>query len=135
MSLHRGLAGVELRRDLFVQQAGHEWHDLALTLRQRFVPPSKLGQIRPLTSYSAVTINRLTNGVKQLLVTKRFREEGYRAGLQGLHRHWNVTMRGDENDLDRWIRIGKLTLKIETAQSWESHVQDKTAQRVRPLGV
>jgi len=136
MSLHRGLAGVELRRDLFVQQAGHdEWHNLTLALRQRFVPPTKLGQIRPLTSCSAVTIDRLANGVKQLLVTKRFREEVYRAGLQGLHRHWNVTVRGDENDLDRWIRIGQLTLKIETAQSRESHVQDKAARNVRPLGV
>src|SRR5262249_46281742 len=86
-------------------------------------------------TYNAGTINRLPDGGKQLLGTKRFREEVYRAGLQGLHRHWNVTMRGDENDLDRWIRIGKLTLKIETAQSWESHVQDKTARRVRPLGV
>src|SRR5262245_66191335 len=91
--------------------------------------------MRPLTSCSAVTINRLPNGVKQLLVTKRFREEIYRAGLQGLHCHWNVTMRGDENYLDRWIRIGKLTLKIETAQSRESHVQDKAARRVRPLSV
>src|SRR4029434_9590642 len=123
MSLHRGLAGVELRRDLFVQQAGHdECHDLTLARRQRFVPPSQLGQIRPLTSGSAVTINRLLNGVEQLLVTKRLREKVHRASLQGLHRHWNVTMSGDEHDLHRWIRMGKLTLKIEAAQSGESHV-------------
>jgi hypothetical protein len=57
---------VKLRRDLFVQQAGHnEGHDLTLALRQRFVPPSQLGHIRPLPSCSAVTINRLPNGVKQ----------------------------------------------------------------------
>jgi|SRR6266566_9224706 len=123
MSLHRGLAGVELRRDLFVQQAAHnERHDLTLALRQRFVPTSPLGQIRPPTSCGAATIDRLPNGVKELLVTKRFREEVHRAGLQGLHRHWNVTMSGDEHDLDRWIRRGKLTLKIEAAQSRESHV-------------
>jgi len=123
MSLHGGLAGVELRRDLFVQQAAHhERHDLTLALRQQFVPPSQLGQIRPPTSCGPVTINRLPNGVEQLLVTKRFREEVHRAGLQGLHRHWNVTMSGDEHDLDRWIRRGKLTLKIEAAQSRESHV-------------
>ena len=85
MSLHRGLAGVELRRDLFVQQAGHnKRHDLTLALRQQFVPPSQLGQIRPPTSCGAVTINRLPNGVEQLLVTKRFREEVHRTGLQGL---------------------------------------------------
>src|SRR5262249_23145542 len=126
---------VELRRDLFVQQPGHhECQDLALALRQRFVPPSQPRQIRPLTSSRAVTINRLLNSVEELLVTKRFREEVYRAGLQGLHRHWNVTMRGDEHDLDRWIRMGKLTLKIETAHSRESHVQDKAARCVRPLG-
>jgi len=73
-------------------------------------------------SYGAVTINRLLNSVEQLLITKRFREKVHRAGLQGLHRHWNVTMSGDEHDLDRWIRIGKLTLQIEAAQSRESHV-------------
>jgi hypothetical protein len=114
---------MELRRDLFVQQAGHnESHDLTLALRQRFVPPSQLGHIRPLTSCSAVTINRLQNGVKQLLVAKRFREEVHRAGLQRLHCHWNITMTGDENDLDWWIHFGQLALEIEAAQSREPHV-------------
>src|SRR5262249_53842377 len=123
MSLHRGLARVELRRDLFVQQAGHDvCHDLTLALRQGFVPPSQPRQIRPLTSCRAVTINRPLNRVKQLLITKRFREEVHRTGLQGLHRHWNVTMSGDEDDWDRWIRISKFPLKIEAAQSRESHV-------------
>ena len=118
MRLHRGLAGVELRRDLFVQQAGHnEGHDLTLALRQRFVPPSQLGHISLVKSCSAVTINRLLNGVKQLLVAKRFREEVHRADLQGLHRHWNITMSGDENDLDRWIHVGQLALEIEAARS------------------
>jgi hypothetical protein len=123
MSLHRGLAGVELRRDLFVQQTGHdECHDLTLALRQRFVPPSELGQTCPLMSCSAVTINRLLNSVEELLVTKRFREKVHRAGLQGLHRHWNVPMSGHEHDLDWWIGLGKLLLKVEATQSRESHV-------------
>jgi len=35
---------MELRRNLFVQQTGHdERHDLTLALRERFVPPSQLG--------------------------------------------------------------------------------------------
>jgi hypothetical protein len=118
MSLHRRLAGAKLRGDLFVEQTRHDQgHDLALAQRQRLVPPSQLGQIRPLLSCSAVTINRLLNGVKQLLVAKRFREEVHRAGLQGLHRHWNITMSGDENDWDRWIHVGQLALEIEAAQS------------------
>ena len=60
MSLHRGLARVELCRDLFVQQTSHdECPALTFTLRKRFVPPSQLGHIRPLTSSNAVTLNRL----------------------------------------------------------------------------
>jgi hypothetical protein len=134
MSLHRGFAGVELRRDLFVQQTGHdERHDLTLTLRQRFVPPSPLGQTSPLISSSAVTLDRLLNGVEELLVTKRFREKVHRAGLQRLHRHWNVPMSADEHDGDWSIGFGKLVLKVEATQSRESHVQDKAARGVGPL--
>jgi hypothetical protein len=114
---------VELRRDLFVQQTGHdECHDLTLALRQRFVPPPQLGQTCPLTSCGAVTINRLLNSVEELLVTKRFREKVDRAGLQRLHRHWNVPMSADEHDVHWWIGLGKLVLKVEATQSRESHV-------------
>jgi len=135
MSLDRGLAGVELCRDLFVQQPGHhERHDLPLALRQRFVPPSQLGHTCPLMSCNAVMLNRLLNRVEKLLVTKRFREEVHRAGLQGLHRHWNVTVSGHEHDLDWWIGLGKLLLDVEATQSRKSHVQDKAARCVRPLG-
>jgi len=114
MSLHCGLAGVELRRDLFVQQTGHdECHDLTLALRQRFVPRSQLGQTCPLMSCSAVTINRLPNSVEELLVTKLFREKVHRAGLQRLHRHWNVPMSAGEHDVDWWIGLGKLVLSLD----------------------
>jgi hypothetical protein len=113
MSLHRGLAGVELRRDLFVQQTGHdECHDLTFALRQGSVPPSQLGQICPPMPRSAVTVNRLLNSVEELLVTKRLREKVHRTGLQRLHRHWNVAMSSDEHDVDWWIGLGKLVLKV-----------------------
>jgi hypothetical protein len=134
MSLDRGLAGVELCRDLFVQQTGHdECHDLTLTLRQRFVPPSQLGQTCPLLSCSAVTLNPLLNSIEELLVTKRLREKVHRARLQRLHRHWNVPMSADEHDGDWSIGLGKLVLKVEATQSRESHVQDEAARCVRPL--
>src|SRR5262249_23728610 len=136
MSLHRGLAGAKLRRNLLVPQAGHgERHHLALALRQRFVPPADLGQTGPLMSCRAVTINRVLHRVEQLLVTKRLSQKVHRASLQGLHRHRNVPVRGDEHDLDRWIRMGQLTLKIEAAHSRKSHVQHKAARGVRPLGL
>jgi hypothetical protein len=46
MSPHRRLASAELRRDLFVQQTGHdEGHDFTLALRQGCVPPSQLGHL------------------------------------------------------------------------------------------
>jgi hypothetical protein len=118
VSFHGGFAGAELGGDLFVKRTPHdECHDLTLALRQRFVPASQLAQLCPLLSCRTVTINRLLNGVEELLVAKRFREEVHRAGLQGLDRHWNITMSGDENDLDRWIHVGQLALEIEAAQS------------------
>jgi len=135
MSLHGCLAGAELHRDLFVDRArGNECHDLALARRQRFVPPSQLDQLRPVISYRTVAINRLLNGVEKLLVTKGFREKVHRPRLQGLHRHGDITMSGDEHDLDRWIRRGKLALKVEAAQSRESHVEDEAARCVGALG-
>ena len=135
MSLHRRLAGAELRGDLFVEQTRHDQgHDLALARRQRLVPPSQLGQLRPLLSCRAVTINRLLNGVEELLVTKRFREKLHGSSLHGLHRHGNVAMSGDEHDRDRRIRVGKLALKINAAQSGQPHVEDKAARYVGALG-
>jgi hypothetical protein len=123
MSLYGCFAGAELRRDLFVEQTCHdERHHLVLARRKRLVPPTPLGQLCPLISCRAVARNRLLNGVEELLVTKRFREEVHRAGLQRLHCHWNITMTGDENDLDRWIHFGQLALEIEAAQSREPHV-------------
>jgi len=102
MSFHRRLAGAELRGDLLVQQARYDQcHDLTLALRKRFVPSSQLGPLCPLMSCSAVTINRLLNGVEQLLVAKRFRVELHGSSLHALNRHWNVVMSGDDHDRDR----------------------------------
>jgi hypothetical protein len=55
VNLHGSLAGAELRRDLLVEQARHDQrHDFAFPLRQRFIPPSQLGQLCSLLSHRAV---------------------------------------------------------------------------------
>src|SRR5215475_7543478 len=85
-------------------------------------------------SCSAVSVNRLMNGVEELLVTKRLREKVHGPSLQGLHRHWHVPMGADEYDLGRRIHVDELALKIKAAQSRQSHVEDKAARCVGAFG-
>jgi len=67
-------------------------------------------------------IDRLLNGIEQLLVTKWFREKLHGSSLHGLHRHWNVTMSGHEHDLEWAICTGQLALQIKAAHSGQSHI-------------
>jgi len=50
------------------------------------------------------------------------------SSLQGLHRHRDITMSGNAHDRDCWIRVGKLVLQIEAAQSRQSDVKDEAAR-------
>src|SRR5262245_14276915 len=84
-------------------------------------------------SCSAVTVNRLLNGVEELLVTKRLREKVHGSSLQGLHRHWHVPVGAEEYDLGRRIGVDELALKIKATQSRQSHVEDKAARCVGAL--
>jgi hypothetical protein len=65
-------------------------------------------------------------GPDQSAAERRRRAAGHEtSSLQGLHRHRDITMSSDEYDRDWWIRIGKLVLQIETAQSRQSYVEDE----------
>src|SRR6266850_1024840 len=80
-----------------------------------------------------ITIQRLIDRIQQVLVAKGFRQELHRAGFHGLHRHRNIPMPRDEDYWNLKPRFGQLVLKIQTADSGKSHIQNKTTWPIRSL--
>src|SRR3989442_14067349 len=114
MDLDGDFAGAQLGGDLLVEEArDDQGHHLTLARRQRLVPPAQLSQLRPPAALRAVAVNRLLNGVQQLLVTEGLREKFHRPGLHGLHRHRHVALTRDEDDRDRGSRLGEFALEID----------------------
>src|SRR2546425_5708006 len=134
MDLDGDFAGAQLGGDLLVEEArDDQGHHLTLARRQRLVPPAQLSQLRPPAALRAVAVNRLLNGVQQLLVTEGLREKFHRPGLHGLHRHRHVAMTRDEDDRDRGSRLGEFALEIEATQPGQAHIEDEAPGPIRTL--
>ena len=70
---------------------------------------------------------------EEVLITEGLRQELNRAPLHCLHRHRDVTVPRNENDLELLVRCGKLALKIKTALPRQSHVEDQAGGAVRRI--
>src|SRR5437016_11779749 len=67
------------------------------------------------------------------MLSKRLREKHDCTGLHGSNRHGNVAVPGEEDDRQRRVRVGKLLLQVEAAQSREADVEQE-ASRSMPSG-
>src|SRR5262245_6554944 len=128
----RDLTEPQLCRDLLVEEAeNHALKHLALTDRQRIEPVFQQFQVVTLEAGSAVDVDGLVNGIEQILLPERLREELHRAGLHRPDRHPYVTMPRHENDRDGEIHARELVLKIESADTRHSDIQYEAARRIR----
>src|SRR6267143_508356 len=129
--LDGGFAGSQLPGDLLVEQTGDGGgHHVSLARSQQVIPATKLGELQPLRACHAITIDRVANGVEQVLLAKRLREKLDGAGLHGPDRHGNVAVSGEEDDRQRRVRVGKLLLQVEAAQSREADVEHEASWRM-----
>ena len=84
--LDGGFAGAQLPGDLFVEQTGDGGgHHVLLARSQQVIPTTKLGELQPLRACDAITIDRVANGVEQVLLAKRLRQKLDGTGLHGFH--------------------------------------------------
>src|SRR5207244_13514412 len=129
--LDGGFAGSQLPGDLLVEQTGDGGgHHVPLATGQRLIPATKLGKLQPLRACHAITIDRVADGVEQVLLAKRLREKLDCAGLHGPDRHGDITVPGEEDDRQRRVRVGKLLLQVEAAQSREADVEHEASWRM-----
>src|SRR5437016_801726 len=100
---------------------------------KRFIAVQQLFQVHSLLPRPMVPFDRGLNCIQKILVAKRFGEELDRTSLHGLHRHWDVSMPGDEDDGYWSIVRGELVLKIEPTQTGKTHIRYKAARCVWAL--
>lgn len=81
----------------------------------------------------AIARECLLNRVKKVLVTKRLWKELDRPRFHRPHRHGNVTVAGNENDWNNDIGPKQLSLQVEAAQPWQSHVKHEACRHIRAL--
>ncbi len=65
----------------------------------------------------APAVNRLLDGVEEVFIAERFRQEFARAGFHGAHGHRDVAVTGDENDGKPNIDLGEFLLQLKTAEA------------------
>src|SRR3981189_1838677 len=134
MDLHRDFAGPEIKSYLLIEHArNHQAHNLALSCGQGFMTLFQFGDLILLFASRPVAIQRLVNSIQQVLVPERFGQKFHRTGFHGPHRHRNVSMTGDKDDRYPNSRVRQFALKVQTVDSWESHVQNQATWTVRTL--
>ena len=94
MHLHRGFGDADIIGDLFVQATGHNVeHDFTLSGAERAETLPERGQSSvPLPSGTIASQSGL-DGLNEVLITKRFRQELYGAPLHRLHGHGHIGTR------------------------------------------
>src|SRR5437879_13057490 len=122
--LDGGFAGSQLPGGLLVQQTGDGGaHHVPLARGQQVIPATKLGELQPLRARHAITIDRLADGIEEVLLAKRLREKLDRAGFPGPDRHGDITVPGEKDDRQRRVRVGEFLLKVEAAQPRQADVE------------
>src|SRR5206468_2794538 len=126
--LYGGLARSQLPGDLLVEKPGDGGgHHIPLAWGQRVIPATNLGELQPLCARHAITIDRVANGVEEVLLAKRLGKKLDGTRLHGADRHGNVAVPGEEDDGQRHVRVGKFLLKVEAAQPGEADVEHETS--------
>src|SRR4029450_5648157 len=136
MHLNRGFGDADIAGNLFIEATGRDQeHDLSLTGAERVEALSERTQGLITLPTGPITSKAGLDGIEEVLITERFREELDRTALHRLHGHRNVAVRCDENDSELPVRRSELALKLETASSRQSHVQHQTGRAVRRIGL
>src|SRR3954465_837389 len=75
------------------------------------------------------------NGIEEVLITERLRQELNGTPLHRLYRHRDVAVRRDEDDGEFPVGRCDLALKIKAAFPGQSHVEHEAGGAIRQLGL
>src|ERR1700679_3158526 len=95
---------------------------------------TELRQFVALQEIRAVAFDGLPDGVQQILLPYRFRQELNRTGLHGAYRHGDVAVTREKYDRQHRTGCVQIALQIQSTQSGELNVQHQTARHVGSPG-
>src|SRR5207247_3367214 len=101
---------------------------------ERRVAAAQLGPLRAVRAHRPVALDRAADGVEEVLLAERLRQELHGAGLHGLDRHGDVAMPGEKDDWQCRVRLGQLALQVQTAQPWQAPVEPEASRRIGAPG-
>src|ERR1700704_6363580 len=106
-----GLASAQLAGDLLVEKTCDDPRQhVSLTGSEGCVATTHLAALAALRAYRAIALDRVSNGVEQILLAERLRQKLHRAGFHGPDGHGDVAVAGEEDDRQRRVGLGKLLL-------------------------
>src|ERR1043166_1614331 len=83
---------------------------------------------------ATVVVERLLNGVEQILITERFGQKFHSSGFHRLHGHWDVPVSGHENNRNTDFVVEHSLLQIEAAESLQPHIEHQATGDIRTFG-
>src|ERR1700722_6499625 len=135
MDLHGGLGDADIAGNLLAEAATRDLApDFALARAQRLEAFPEGRHSHFVLPPGTIAREAERNGVQEVLIAERLRQELDGAALHRVHRHWNVAVPGDEDDRQVPVGCGKLALKIETALSRKPDVEHEASRTIREIG-
>ena len=135
MHLHGRLGDAQIAGDLLAKPALVDLnHDLALACSQSCETlPDRSQGFFTLTP-GAIAREADLDGIKEILIAIRLREELNSAPLHRLHRHRDIAVPGDKDDWKFLLRRRELALKVETTSPRQSHVEHQAGRTIHRIG-
>src|SRR5262249_27565666 len=74
-----------------------------------------------------------SDGIQEILLTKRLGQKLNSSGLHGLDRHGNVAVAGNKDDWDIDVGVSKFCLKIQSTHSGQPDIEHQPTRNVWKL--
>ena len=131
VNLDRVFAEPQLGGGLLIEPAGDDaGHDLALPRRELRHPAAYFAHFGPSHPGGGIALQRLPDGVQQILVTEGFGQKVDCALFHGLDGHRDIAMRRNEDYGDLPLRADQLALQVKPTQAGHAYVQDQARRTV-----
>jgi hypothetical protein len=115
--------------DLFIEEALNNAEEyLLLTRSERVVTRPHLCPRRPFLSGGGIAANGGLNGIQEILIPERFRQEVNGARGHGVDRHLDIAVPCDANDRNPNIGAKELTLQIQPAGAGQTNIEDEATR-------
>jgi hypothetical protein len=136
VNFHRCFSNAHIAGDLLAEAALHDLkHDIAFPGAQRREALLEGGQSLLIVLRGTIAREAEVNGIEELLIPERLGKEFDGAAFHRLDRHGDIAVSGDEDDRKLPLRCRQLALKIKTALTGQSHVENQAGGASRRIGL